>query len=91
MRKVRISNVSVLTGGSRSRWSCYFFPETSAECRDRALELMTRPEAWEQGIVKGKENYTSKEIWTGRIPRYVFTGKVVVLRRRGRKRVEDPL
>eukprot|EP00268_Persea_americana_P051875 TRINITY_DN5767_c0_g1_i1.p1 TRINITY_DN5767_c0_g1~~TRINITY_DN5767_c0_g1_i1.p1 ORF type:complete len:585 (-),score=95.47 TRINITY_DN5767_c0_g1_i1:607-2361(-) len=56
-------------GGSRSRWSCYFFPETSAECRDRALELMTRPEAWEQGIVKGKENYTSKEIWTGRIPR----------------------
>ncbi|XP_058094661.1 uncharacterized protein LOC131240445 isoform X2 [Magnolia sinica] len=56
-------------GSSRSRWSCYFFPETSAECRDRAFELVARQDAWENGIVTGKENYTSKQIWAGRIPR----------------------
>ncbi|KAJ4719749.1 Alpha-(1,6)-fucosyltransferase [Melia azedarach] len=54
---------------SRSSWSCYFFPETSQECRHRAFELMGNKEAWEMGIIKTKENYTSKEIWTGRIPR----------------------
>ncbi|KAG9446605.1 hypothetical protein H6P81_012733 [Aristolochia fimbriata] len=56
-------------GSSRSHWSCYFFPETSRECQDRALELMTRQESWHKGLVTGKENYTSKEIWAGRIPR----------------------
>uniref|UniRef100_A0A5B6YZ39 Alpha-(1,6)-fucosyltransferase n=2 Tax=Davidia involucrata TaxID=16924 RepID=A0A5B6YZ39_DAVIN len=56
-------------GSSRSSWSCYFFPETSQECRDRAFELMGRKEAWEQGIITGKDNYSSKEIWAGRIPR----------------------
>ncbi|XP_042512976.1 uncharacterized protein LOC122087916 isoform X1 [Macadamia integrifolia] len=56
-------------GPSRSHWFCYFFPETSMECRDRAFELMGIPEAWENGIVTGKDNYTSKEIWAGRIPR----------------------
>ncbi|XP_077227164.1 uncharacterized protein LOC143860421 isoform X2 [Tasmannia lanceolata] len=56
-------------GLSRSHWSCYFFSETSTECRDRALELMTRQEGWEKGMVTRKENYTSKEIWAGRIPR----------------------
>ncbi|XP_042516312.1 uncharacterized protein LOC122090704 isoform X2 [Macadamia integrifolia] len=56
-------------GPLRSHWSCYFFPETSMECRDRAFELMGRPEAWEKGIVTVKDNYTSKEIWAGRIPR----------------------
>ncbi|XP_068665746.1 uncharacterized protein [Aristolochia californica] len=56
-------------GPSRSQWSCYFFPETSKECQDRALELETRMEVWDKGIVTGKENYTSKEIWAGRIPR----------------------
>ncbi|KAJ8535487.1 hypothetical protein K7X08_023207 [Anisodus acutangulus] len=56
-------------GSSRSSWSCYFFPETSPECRDRAFELMKQKEAWEKGIIKIKENYTSKEIWSGRTPR----------------------
>ncbi|XP_010264990.1 PREDICTED: uncharacterized protein LOC104602839 [Nelumbo nucifera] len=56
-------------GSSRSQWSCYFFPETSIECKNRAFELMARKEAWEKGIVTGKDNYTSKEIWAGRIPR----------------------
>ncbi|XP_068652488.1 uncharacterized protein [Aristolochia californica] len=60
---------SACKGPSRSRWSCYFFPETSKECQDRALELVTRQEAWVKGIVTRKENYTSKEIWAGRIPR----------------------
>ncbi|XVF57095.1 hypothetical protein PTKIN_Ptkin06aG0176300 [Pterospermum kingtungense] len=54
---------------SRGSWSCYFFLGTSQECRDRAFELMRSKEAWEKGIMKGKDNYTSKEIWTGRIPR----------------------
>ncbi|KAH7691581.1 hypothetical protein IHE45_01G008300 [Dioscorea alata] len=56
-------------GSSRSHWSCYFFPETSQECRDRAFDLMTSSEAWKNGIITVKENYTSKEIWTGRVPR----------------------
>ncbi|KAF6174789.1 hypothetical protein GIB67_031313 [Kingdonia uniflora] len=38
-------------------------------CRDRALELMTRHRSWEDGIITGNNNYTSKEIWAGRIPR----------------------
>lgn len=56
-------------GSSRSSWSCYFFPETSQECRKRAFELMQEKEAWEKGIITKKGNYTSKEIWAGRIPR----------------------
>ncbi|KAK1266685.1 hypothetical protein QJS04_geneDACA015255 [Acorus gramineus] len=56
-------------GSSRSHWSCYFFLETSIECREYALGLLTNREAWERGIITGKENYTSKEIWAGRIPR----------------------
>ncbi|CAN4101391.1 unnamed protein product [Withania somnifera] len=56
-------------GSSRSSWSCYFFPETSPECRDRAFELMKQKEAWEKGVITVKENYTSKEIWSGRTPR----------------------
>ncbi|XP_006355916.1 uncharacterized protein [Solanum tuberosum] len=43
--------------------------ETSPECRDRAFELMKHKEAWEKGIITIKENYTSKEIWSGRTPR----------------------
>ncbi|KAL2549189.1 hypothetical protein Fot_10719 [Forsythia ovata] len=56
-------------GSSRSSWSCYFFLETSPECRKRAFQLMQDKEAWEKGIITRKENYTSKEIWAGRIPR----------------------
>ncbi|KAB1208148.1 hypothetical protein CJ030_MR7G012995 [Morella rubra] len=56
-------------GLSRSSWSCYFFPETSQECRDRAFELLGSEEAWKSGIITAKENYTSKKIWTARTPR----------------------
>lgn len=56
-------------GSSHASWSCYFLPETSQECRDRAFALMHQKEAWEKGIIKAKENYTSKEIWAGRTPR----------------------
>ncbi|OWM71665.1 hypothetical protein CDL15_Pgr005853 [Punica granatum] len=56
-------------GSSRSSWACYFFPETSQECRDRAFELMRSEDAWAKEIVTVKQNYTSKEIWAGRIPR----------------------
>lgn len=57
------------TGSSRSSWSCYFFPETSQECRNRAFELMKEKEVWEKGIITRKGNYTTKVIWTGRVPR----------------------
>ncbi|KAH7839955.1 hypothetical protein Vadar_010642 [Vaccinium darrowii] len=50
-------------GSSRSSWSCYFFRETSQECVDRALQLMKEKEAWEKGIIAGKDNYTSRNIW----------------------------
>lgn len=56
-------------GTSRSSWSCYFFPETSQECRARAFDLMKDKEAWEKGTITGKDNYTSKQIWSGTIPR----------------------
>ncbi|KAF2287567.1 hypothetical protein GH714_001337 [Hevea brasiliensis] len=56
-------------GSSRSSWSCYFFPETSQECRDYAFELMSNKEARESGIVTTKDDYNSKEIWAGRTPR----------------------
>ncbi|XP_010549668.1 PREDICTED: uncharacterized protein LOC104820771 isoform X2 [Tarenaya hassleriana] len=56
-------------GPSRASWSCYFLPETSRECRDRAFELVRRKEAWETGTVTRKHNYSSKEIWSGSTPR----------------------
>ncbi|XP_020582744.1 uncharacterized protein LOC110026204 isoform X2 [Phalaenopsis equestris] len=56
-------------GSSHAHWSCYFFPETSQECRDRANDLMKIKEAWDDHTITVKDNYTSKEIWHGRIPR----------------------
>ncbi|KAL8518255.1 hypothetical protein ACS0TY_009572 [Phlomoides rotata] len=56
-------------GSSRSSWSCYFFPETPLECKKRAFELMNDKAAWENGIITGRENYTSRQIWFGHIPR----------------------
>ncbi|KAI9377111.1 hypothetical protein POPTR_019G019800v4 [Populus trichocarpa] len=53
-------------GSYNSSWSCYFFPETSQECRDRAFELLGNKEALERGIITTKDSYKSKEIWTGR-------------------------
>jgi hypothetical protein len=58
-----------LIGSVRSHWSCYFLPETSAECKQRALELALQEDAWKQGIITRKENYTTKEIWVGKTPR----------------------
>ncbi|XP_030503970.2 uncharacterized protein LOC115719173 [Cannabis sativa] len=56
-------------GSSRSSWSCYFLPETSQDCRDRALELLESKQAWQEGIVRVKQNYSSKQIWAGHTPR----------------------
>lgn len=56
-------------GSLRSHWSCYFSPETSQECRERAFGLTKSKEAWDNKIITAKENYTSKEIWAGRVPR----------------------
>ncbi|XP_071677957.1 uncharacterized protein [Lolium perenne] len=56
-------------GLSRSSWSCYFFPETSSDCRKRAFELMQRKYSRDNDTVKVNENYTSKQIWVGKIPR----------------------
>lgn len=56
-------------GLSRSSWNCYFFAETSVECRQRALELVKIEDALSKGILTTKENYTSKHIWAGPTPR----------------------
>jgi hypothetical protein len=56
-------------GSFRSSWNCYFFPETSLECRQRAFELMKSEDALSKGILTTKENYTSKHIWAGPTPR----------------------
>ncbi|KAJ6761598.1 ALPHA- 16 -FUCOSYLTRANSFERASE [Salix koriyanagi] len=56
-------------GSYRSSWSCYFFPETSQECRDHAFELLGNKEALERGVITTKDSYKSKEIWNGRAPR----------------------
>ncbi|GAU13549.1 hypothetical protein TSUD_346530 [Trifolium subterraneum] len=45
-------------GSSRSSWNCYFFPETSLECRQHAFELMKSEDALNKGILTTKENYT---------------------------------
>ncbi|XP_058183275.1 uncharacterized protein LOC131301127 isoform X1 [Rhododendron vialii] len=56
-------------GPLRSSWSCYFFPETSQECRERAWQLMKKKKAWEKGIITGRHNYSNTEIWLGQAPR----------------------
>ncbi|WOL12928.1 hypothetical protein Cni_G21697 [Canna indica] len=56
-------------GSSRSHWSCYFFSETSDECRKRALDLTKNEAAWAKRIITVKDNYSSKEIWAGKVPR----------------------
>ncbi|XP_027348842.1 uncharacterized protein LOC113860611 isoform X2 [Abrus precatorius] len=56
-------------GSSRSSWNCYFFPETSPECRQRALELIKSEDAWSKGTLTTKENYTTRHIWAGPTPR----------------------
>jgi hypothetical protein len=38
---------------------------------------MGNKEALERGIVTTKDNYTSKEIWTGRTPRQVIIACVI--------------
>lgn len=56
-------------GSSRSSWSCYFFPETSIQCRNRAFELMGSEEAWKKGTITAKESYKTKKIWVGPTPK----------------------
>eukprot|EP00249_Psilotum_nudum_P005420 c18861_g1_i1 orf=471-2273(-) len=57
-------------GTTHSHWSCYFSIETSQACRDHSLILSSKPSAWEQGLITCKDNYTSRQIWTGKIPEY---------------------
>jgi hypothetical protein len=72
-----INNHRLSAGSYNSSWSCYFFPETSQECRDRAFELLGNKEALERGIITTKDSYKSKEIWTGRTPRQVIIACVI--------------
>ncbi|KAL9225519.1 hypothetical protein vseg_001432 [Gypsophila vaccaria] len=57
------------TGSTRGSWSCYFLPETSQECRDRAFKLMDNKEAWKNGTIKSKQEFTSRDIWTAETPK----------------------
>ncbi|KAH7433227.1 hypothetical protein KP509_07G060500 [Ceratopteris richardii] len=56
-------------GSNHAQWSCYFLSETSEECRNRAFSLASQPSAWADGLITGKNNYTSKQIWVGKTPR----------------------
>ncbi|RYQ90968.1 hypothetical protein Ahy_B09g096875 isoform G [Arachis hypogaea] len=71
-----------LFASSRSSWSCYFFPETSQECRQRAFELMKSEEARNNGIVTIKESYTSKHIWSYLQPTTDVNGSLLVSHRK---------
>jgi hypothetical protein len=42
---------SPYSGDNRNRWSCYFAPETSDECRARAAQLYADPEARQNKVI----------------------------------------
>jgi hypothetical protein len=44
-------------------------PETSAECKLRARELRSQPDAVEKGIIVENTKYSWNEMWTGAIAR----------------------
>ncbi|KAK6915330.1 hypothetical protein RJ641_020447 [Dillenia turbinata] len=70
-------------GPGRASWSCYFFPETSQECRERAFELMGSKEAWETGIITGKDNYKIwGEPWSYMQPTTEINGSLVSYHRK---------
>ncbi|XP_024520473.1 uncharacterized protein LOC9660544 [Selaginella moellendorffii] len=54
------------TGSNHARWSCYFFPEASEECMERALRLVEQKQAWDEGIIKE----FSGDQWNGEIPSF---------------------
>ncbi|XP_024526633.1 uncharacterized protein LOC112345015 isoform X2 [Selaginella moellendorffii] len=57
-------------GAAHGRWSCYFVPETSEECRARAMELEGDVKAWNQGTIVGLDNFSRTSVWTGPVPEY---------------------
>ncbi|XP_058183320.1 uncharacterized protein LOC131301158 [Rhododendron vialii] len=56
-------------GPLRSSWSCYFLPETTQECRERAWKLVKEKKAWEEGIITARRNYTTPQVWHAEAPR----------------------
>jgi len=44
-------NENSYLGENRAKWSCYFHPETSLECRARALQLESNEDAWRWGYL----------------------------------------
>ncbi|XP_024543615.1 uncharacterized protein LOC9661930 [Selaginella moellendorffii] len=54
------------TGSNHARWSCYFVPEASEECMERALRLAEQKQAWDEGIIKE----FSGDQWNGEIPSF---------------------
>ncbi|KAJ7565116.1 hypothetical protein O6H91_02G048500 [Diphasiastrum complanatum] len=57
-------------GAARSQWSCYFLPETSKECRQRALDLSKQKKAWNDGVIVNAGDFSSSKIWFSKIPEY---------------------
>ncbi|GFQ01964.1 hypothetical protein PHJA_002340300 [Phtheirospermum japonicum] len=66
---IAINEKRVLVTGYYNRADHDGCKETSVECRKRAYELMLDKAAWENGVITGKDNYTSRDIWSGHIPR----------------------
>ncbi|XP_024526544.1 uncharacterized protein LOC9652159 [Selaginella moellendorffii] len=60
-------------GSGHSRWTCYFIPETSKECRERALELAASQEARKNKTITDMSNYWGGITWFAPIP--VIWGK----------------
>ena len=58
-------------GENRLEWSCYFHPETSSECRARALELELDDKAWQWGYIANTTTMgtTWKDEWIASSPK----------------------
>ncbi|KAJ7565257.1 hypothetical protein O6H91_02G054000 [Diphasiastrum complanatum] len=59
-------------GAARSQWSCYFLPETSKECRQRALDLSKQKKGRDDGVILIVDagDFSPLKIWFSKIPEY---------------------
>lgn len=62
------------SGKSRSRWSCYFYPETSLECQTRALELEKNDNSWNWGYLSNEAILETqwRDQWLTPAPKYDY-------------------
>eukprot|EP00897_Mesotaenium_endlicherianum_P006923 jgi/Mesen1/6259/ME000323S05386 len=56
-------------GKQQGKWGCYFVPETSDQCRQRAESLMSDADAVTSGAITTSGNYTTFSYWFPKVPR----------------------